>query len=189
MKATHHRDSEFPREQEWLCWRRPHHCCRGSPALRGERTTSLLPWTERDMLTASVASLPLPLVRAGTVLFHKCPSWVSADLGQVWDWGSMTHWVWDCILHHPPTQETNLVCPKTAHGNLEDKIVQTSLSRLKTLKASVSLILAFKWGDAGHGSSTGTFGKKHIWLFATPWTPARSPPLSLGFSRQDYWSG
>ena len=26
-------------------------------------------------------------------------------------------------------------------------------------------------------------------LFATPWTAARQPPLSMGFSRQEYWSG
>ena len=28
-----------------------------------------------------------------------------------------------------------------------------------------------------------------VWLFATPWTVARQAPLSMGFSRQDYWSG
>ena len=26
-------------------------------------------------------------------------------------------------------------------------------------------------------------------LFATPWSVARQVPLSLGFSRQEYWSG
>ena len=26
-------------------------------------------------------------------------------------------------------------------------------------------------------------------LFATPWTVARQAPLSVGFSRQEYWSG
>ena len=25
--------------------------------------------------------------------------------------------------------------------------------------------------------------------FATPWTVAHQPPLSMGFSRQEYWSG
>ena len=29
----------------------------------------------------------------------------------------------------------------------------------------------------------------HIWLFATLWTIARQAPLSMGFSRQEYWSG
>ena len=27
------------------------------------------------------------------------------------------------------------------------------------------------------------------WLFGTPWTIAHQAPLSLGFSRQEYWSG
>ena len=29
----------------------------------------------------------------------------------------------------------------------------------------------------------------HVWLSATPWTMAHQAPLSLGFSRQEYWSG
>ena len=28
-----------------------------------------------------------------------------------------------------------------------------------------------------------------VWLFVTLWTVALKPPLSMGFSRQDYWSG
>ena len=28
-----------------------------------------------------------------------------------------------------------------------------------------------------------------IWLFATPWTVAYQAPLSMKFSRQEYWSG
>ena len=27
-----------------------------------------------------------------------------------------------------------------------------------------------------------------VWLFATPWTVAHQAPLSMGFSRQEYWS-
>ena len=29
----------------------------------------------------------------------------------------------------------------------------------------------------------------HVQLFATPWTVAFQAPLSLGFSRQEYWNG
>ena len=29
----------------------------------------------------------------------------------------------------------------------------------------------------------------HVRLFATPWTIAYQAPLSMGFSRQEYWSG
>ena len=28
-----------------------------------------------------------------------------------------------------------------------------------------------------------------VWLFVIPWTVAHQPPLSMGFSRQEYWSG
>ena len=29
----------------------------------------------------------------------------------------------------------------------------------------------------------------HAWLFVTPWTKAHHAPLSMEFSRQEYWSG
>ena len=29
----------------------------------------------------------------------------------------------------------------------------------------------------------------HVRLFATPWTVAHRAPLSMGFSRQEHWSG
>ena len=29
----------------------------------------------------------------------------------------------------------------------------------------------------------------HVWLFATPWMVAHDSPLSMGFFRQEYWSG
>ena len=30
---------------------------------------------------------------------------------------------------------------------------------------------------------------RHVWLFSAPWTVAHQAPLSMGFSRQEYWSG
>ena len=29
----------------------------------------------------------------------------------------------------------------------------------------------------------------HVRLLATPWTAAYQAPLSMGFSKQEYWSG
>ena len=29
----------------------------------------------------------------------------------------------------------------------------------------------------------------HVQLFTTPWTAGHQPPPSMGFSRQEYWSG
>ena len=43
--------------------------------------------------------------------------------------------------------------------------------------------------DPTSGSCVLTLAVSNSWLFATPWTIARQPPLSLGFSRQEYWSG
>ena len=32
-------------------------------------------------------------------------------------------------------------------------------------------------------------GVSRVQLFATPWTAAHQAPLSMGFSKQEYWSG
>ena len=37
-------------------------------------------------------------------------------------------------------------------------------------------------------SMCGVFMLSHIRLFATAWTVTRQAPLSMGFSRQEYWS-
>ena len=53
-----------------------------------------------------------------------------------------------------------------------------------------------KWGV--QGVKRGRLGKvkekkvkllSHVWLVVTPWTVAHQAPLSMGFSRQEYWSG
>ena len=38
-------------------------------------------------------------------------------------------------------------------------------------------------------ASTPPRSLSHVRLFATPWTVAYHAPLSMGFSRQEYWSG
>ena len=47
---------------------------------------------------------------------------------------------------------------------------------------AVSFSNAWKWKVKGKTLS-------HIWLLATPWTAAYQAPLSMGFSKQGYWSG
>ena len=52
-----------------------------------------------------------------------------------------------------------------------------------------------KWGN--WGEEIGSLGLRcmsvkflsHVRLFATPWTIAYQAPLSMEFSRQEYWSG
>ena len=47
---------------------------------------------------------------------------------------------------------------------------------------AISFSNAWKWKEKLKSLS-------HVWLFATPWTAAYQTPLSMGFSRQEYWSG
>ena len=53
----------------------------------------------------------------------------------------------------------------------------------RTLKgAAISFSHAWKWKVKVKSLSC-------VWLFATPWTAAHQAPPSLGFYRQEYWSG
>ena len=53
------------------------------------------------------------------------------------------------------------------------------------------------WEPGTHGTGLAATKKwllhvctpSHIWLFVTPWTVTHQTPLSMGFSRQEYWSG
>ena len=47
---------------------------------------------------------------------------------------------------------------------------------------AISFSNAWKWKVKGKSLS-------RVWLLATPWTAAHQVPLSMGFSRQEYWSG
>ena len=47
---------------------------------------------------------------------------------------------------------------------------------------AISFSNAWKWKMKGKSLS-------RVWLFATPWTEAYQAPPSMGFSRQEYWSG
>ena len=40
-----------------------------------------------------------------------------------------------------------------------------------------------------HGKLADVKSLSHVRLFATPWTVAYQTPPSMGFSRQEYWSG
>ena len=47
---------------------------------------------------------------------------------------------------------------------------------------AISFSSAWKWKVKGKSLSP-------VWLFTTPWTAAHQTPPSMGFSRQEYWSG
>ena len=80
--------------------------------------------------------------------------------------------LWKLILLCVPCSG-RLVQPSLLPGDASPK-----LSSLPALSCSVSLL------DA---CVVGRFGR--VQLSVTPWTAAHQAPLSLGFSRQEYWSG
>ena len=45
------------------------------------------------------------------------------------------------------------------------------------------------WSMLSHGFETEVKSLSRVWLFATPWIVAYHAPPSMGFSRQEYWSG
>ena len=47
---------------------------------------------------------------------------------------------------------------------------------------AISFSNAWKWKEKVKSLS-------RVWVLATPWTAAYQAPLSMGFSRQEYWSG
>ena len=49
-------------------------------------------------------------------------------------------------------------------------------------QVAISFSNAWKWKVKVRSLS-------RVWLLATPWTAAHQAPLSMGFSRQEYWSG
>ena len=63
---------------------------------------------------------------------------------------------------------------KTDHENTKKKKNLQKWSQRFTLNDFVKLL--FK-------------SLSHVWLFVTVWTIAHQASLSVGFSRQEYWSG
>ena len=57
-------------------------------------------------------------------------------------------------------------------------MVETSISLFLVITSTFKLLL-YEWVKS----------LSHVWLFATPWSVAYQAPPSMGFSRQEYWSG
>ena len=73
--------------------------------------------------------------------------------------------LWDPIDGNPP-------------GSAVPGILQA-----KTLEwVAISFSIAWKW-------KVKVKSLNRVWLLVTPWTAAYQAPLSMGFSRQEYWSG
>ena len=67
---------------------------------------------------------------------------------------------------------------------------QNSLFWLTLAKREPKEIFFIRFEDQGHVYFCGVLSHfSHVWVFATLWTIACQAPLSMGFSRQEYWEG
>ena len=66
-----------------------------------------------------------------------------------------------------------------------DSVLQSrdiTIPLLTTVRLVKAVVFPVKWSEEVKSLS-------RVQLFETPWTVARQAPLSMGFSRQEYWSG
>ena len=80
----------------------------------------------------------------------------------------------------------------TLHKSQAPKGLSGTASRGPNLRLTTRIRLAAIHSAESEGLSEIRKWKgkgSHVWLFATPWTIAYQATLSMGFSRQEYWSG
>ena len=83
----------------------------------------------------------------------------------MWSWNWTLDHVRMCMDCSPPGS--------SVHGILQARILEW---------VAISSSSAWKWKVKVKSLS-------RVWLVATPWTAAHQAPPSMGFSRQEYWSG
>ena len=91
------------------------------------------------------------------------------------------YWSLYCLYYAKSLQSCQTLCDPidgSPPGSLVPGILQA-----RTLEwAAISFSNAWKWKVKVKSLS-------HVQLLATPWTAAYQAPPSMGFSRQEYWSG
>ena len=94
---------------------------------------------------------------------------------------------WDQNYHNflLSNQQSTLVTSISTHSFLPITMKEMSLLLLKTYLAFCALYSnpPALWGCAVLSRFS------HVQLFVTPWTAAHQAPLSMRFSRQEYWNG
>ena len=99
------------------------------------------------------------------------------------DWSLWYLFFWECAA--AGTAKSLQSCPTLC--DLRDGSPPGSpipgILQARTLEwVAISFSNAWKWKVKVKSLS-------RVWLFTTPWTTAHQPPLSVGLSRQEYWSG
>ena len=72
-------------------------------------------------------------------------------------------------------------------GNLENSAVATGLEKESSLRPLFQELIPLMRAPPPCPAKLSRFSR--VRLCVTPWTAAHQTPLSLGFSRKEYWSG
>jgi len=93
--------------------------------------------------------------------------------------------VYVCVYIHAAAAKSRQSCP-TLCDPIDDSPPGSpapGILQARTLEwVAISFSNAWKWKGKVKLLS-------YVWLFVTPWTVAHQAPPSMGFSRQEYWSG
>ena len=127
---------------------------------------------------------------------YRCESW-TIKKAKCWKTDAFKLWCWRRLLRDPCTVKSN----QSAAAAAAAKSLQScptlcnpidgsppgtpvpGILQARTLEwVAISFSNAWKWKVKVKSLS-------HVRLLATPWTAAHQAPPSMGFSRQEYWSG
>ena len=75
----------------------------------------------------------------------------------------------------------------SVHGILQARILEGVA--ISSLRGSSPSLAVFPVTASLATSKVKVKSLSHVWLFVTSWTVAYQAPPSMGFSRQEYWSG
>ena len=127
-------------------------------------------------------NLPQLFVVPKFILFYLISYYFLCQLCKHDEWGSSkTYLQILCYCYAKSLQSCPTLCDPidgSPPGSPVPGILQA-----RTLEwVAISFFNAWKWKEKVKSLS-------HVQLFGTPWTAAYQAPLSMGFSRQEYWSG
>ena len=77
----------------------------------------------------------------------------------------------------------NLVGKSVCWGSADKNLRHSSSSCVSCRTIILYLLLGFQFPNVC------VWSLSHVWFFAAPWTVVYQTPLSMGFSRQEYWNG
>ena len=95
------------------------------------------------------------------------------------------HWSFGFIQQAADAAKSLQLCPTLCNprdGSPPGSAVPGILQARTLEWVAISFSNAWKWKVKVKSFS-------HVWLFTTPWIAAYQAPPSMGFSRQEYWSG